>query len=154
MQALMFIQGAQAPEAALTLNRVALGTFFAISGYHKLFNASRHATLTRTLQEDGVHDVPVMRWLLPTAEFSGGWALILGFLSVIAALGLFVISAGALAFDAVKRIRAWQPLDRADWLGDLLYVPEVLYCIGLTVVVLAGPGRWSLDAMIATLLAG
>src|ERR1700722_14145470 len=42
------------------------------------------------------------------------------------------------ALDAVKRIRAWQPLDRADWVGDLLYVPESLYCIGLTVVMLGG----------------
>ena len=41
--------GANAPEAALTLNRVAIGTFFAISGYHKLFNASRHAVLVGTL---------------------------------------------------------------------------------------------------------
>ena len=133
---------------------MALGVFFAISGYHKLFNASRHAILTSTLQDDGVHAVPIMRWLLPSAEFSGGWALIMGLLSVIAALGLFVICLGALAFDAVKRIRAWRPIDRADWLGDLLYVPESLYCIGLTVVMLAGPGPWSLDAKIAALLAG
>jgi putative oxidoreductase len=154
MHVLILLQGAQAPNAALTLKRVALGVFFAISGYHKLFNASRHAILTRTLQDDGVHAVPIMRWLLPGAEFSGGWALILGLLSVIAAFGLFVICIGALSFDAVKRIRAWQPLDRADWLGDLLYVPEALYCIGLTVVMLAGPGPWSLDATIAALLAG
>jgi putative oxidoreductase len=149
-----FIQGAQDPDAALTLNRIALGLFFAISGYHKLFNAPRHAALTRTLQEDGVHAVPIMRWLLPGAEFSGGWALILGLLSVVAALGLLVICIGALALDAVKRIRAWQPIDRADWLGDLLYVPESLYSIGLSVVILAGPGSWSLDARIAALLVG
>jgi uncharacterized membrane protein YphA (DoxX/SURF4 family) len=148
------IQGAHAPNAAFALNRVALGLFFAISGYHKLFNASRHAALTRTLLDDGVHDVPIMRWLLPSAEFSGGCALIVGFLSVLAALGLFVICVGAIALDAVKRIRAWQPIDRADWLGDLLYVPESLYCIGLTVVILGGPGPWSLDARIAGLLAG
>jgi uncharacterized membrane protein YphA (DoxX/SURF4 family) len=146
--------GAQSPNAALTLNRVALGAFFAISGYHKLFNASRHATLTTTLQQDGVHDVPIMRWLLPSAEFSGGCALIMGFLSVLAAFGLFLICAGAVSLDAVKRIRAWQPLDRADWLGDLLYTPEALYCIGLTVVMLSGPGPWSLDARISALLAG
>jgi uncharacterized membrane protein YphA (DoxX/SURF4 family) len=138
MHLLLILQGAQAPNAALTLNRVALGVFFAISGYHKLFNASRHATLTRTLQDDGVHDLTMMQWLLPSAEFGGGCALILGFLSVLAAFGLFVICVGALAFDAVKRIRSWLPIDRADWLGDLLYVPEALYCIGLTVVMLAG----------------
>jgi uncharacterized membrane protein YphA (DoxX/SURF4 family) len=148
------IQGAQAPNAALTLNRVALGVFFAISGYHKLFNASRHATLTRTLEDDAVHGVPIMQWLLPSAEFAGGWALITGFLSVIAAFGLFVICAGALALDAFKRIRSWQPIDRADWLGDLLYVPEALYCIGLTVVIVGGPGPWSVDAIIARIFAG
>jgi putative oxidoreductase len=146
-------QGAQAPNAALTLNRVALGVFFAISGYHKLFNASRHATLARTLQDDSVRAMPIMQWLLPSVEFGGGWALIIGLLTVLAAFGLFVVCAGAVALDAVKRIRAWQPIDRADWLGDLLYLPEALYCIGLSVVMLAGPGPWSLDATIAALFA-
>ena len=147
-------QGAHALNAALTLNRVALGVFFAIGGYHKLFNASRHATLTRTLQDDAVHDLPIMQWLLPSIEFGGGCALIVGLLSVLAAFGLFVICVGAIALDAVKRISAWQPIDRADWLGDLLYLPESLYCIGLSVVMLAGPGPWSFDATIAALLAG
>jgi len=154
MHPLLIIAGAQAPDAALTLNRAALGVFFAISGYHKLFVASRHATLLRTLQDDGVHAVPIMQWLLPGAELSGGCALVIGFLSVLAALGLFLICFGAIAFDAVKRIRAWGPVDRFDWLGDLLYVPETLYCIGLTVVMLGGPGPWSLDAAIAALLGG
>lgn len=109
---------------------------------------------TDLLQDDAVHGLAIMQWLLPSAEFSGGWALIVGFLSVLAAFGLFAICFGALAFDAVKRIRPWQPIDRADWLGDLLYVPEALYCIGLTVAILAGPGPWSLDARITALLAG
>jgi hypothetical protein len=38
---LLITQGAQAPSAALTLNRVALGAFFAISGYHKLHPTCR-----------------------------------------------------------------------------------------------------------------
>jgi len=95
-----------------------------------------------------------MQRLLPSVEFAGGCALIIGLLSVLAAFGLFVVCGGAFALDAVKRIRAWRPLDRADWLGDLLYIPEALYSIGLTVVMLAGPGAWSLDARIAALLAG
>lgn len=144
------VQGAQAPNAALALNRVALGVFFAISGYHKLFNASRHATLTRTLRDDGVHELPVMQWLLPTTEFAGGVALIVGLLSVLAAFGLFAVCFGAVVLDAVKRVGAERPLDRADWLGDFLYLPETLYCIGLTVVMLAGPGPWSLDAVVAS----
>ena len=153
MDASLFTLGAQAPDAALTLNRVALGVFFAISGYHKLFNSSRHATLAQTLQDDGVHAVPIMQWLVPGVEFSGGWALIIGLLSALAAFGLFVVCLGAVVLDASKRVRAWQPIDRADWLGDLLYIPEALYCIGLAVVMLGGPGPWSLDAVIATRLA-
>jgi uncharacterized membrane protein YphA (DoxX/SURF4 family) len=145
--------GPQAPDAALTLNRVALGTFFAISGYHKLFNPSRHATLTQTMRDDGVHALPIMQWLVPSIEFAGGWALIIGFLTALAALGLFVVCLAAVVLDAIKRIRAWQPIDRADWLGDLLYIPEALYCIGLAVVMLGGPGPWSLDAKISSFLA-
>jgi hypothetical protein len=89
MDASLITLGAQAPDATLTLKRVALGTFFAISGYHKLFNASRHETLTRTMQDDGVHFVPIMQWLVPGIEFSGGCALIVGLLSALAAFGLF-----------------------------------------------------------------
>lgn len=79
--------------------------------------------------------------------------MIIGLLSALAAFGLSVICLGALLFDAIKRVRAWKPIDRADWLGDLLYIPEALYCIGLAVVMLGGPGPWSLDAKIATLIA-
>jgi putative oxidoreductase len=142
--------GAQAPDAAATLNRVALGMFFAISGYHKLFNAARHATLARTLQDAGVRPLPIMQWLVPGVEFSGGCALIIGLLSALAAFGLFVVCAAAFALDAIKRIATWQPVNRVDWIGDALYLPEVLYCIGLAVVMLAGPGPWSLDTLIAS----
>ena len=140
--------GAMAPDAALTLNRVALGMFFAISGYHKLFTASRQATLISTLRDAGVPAVPIMRWLVPGVEFTAGCALLIGLLSALAAFGLFVVCLGALALDGVKRIRGWQPIDRADWLGDFLYLPEALYCIGLAIVMLAGPGSWSLDVLI------
>ena len=143
--------GMNAPDAALTLNRVALVTFFAISGYHKLFNASRHASLIQTLQDDGVRAVPIMQWLVPSVEFSAGCALTLGLLFALSAFGLFVICPGAFALDAIKRVRAWQPLDRADWVGDPLYLPEALYCIGLTAVMVAAPGSWTLDAVITML---
>ena len=68
MDASLITMGANAPEVALTLNRVALGVFFSISGYLKLFNASRHATLARTLQDSGVPAVPIMQWLTPAAQ--------------------------------------------------------------------------------------
>ena len=153
MDASLIMFGAQAPDAALTLNRMALGVFFTISGYLKLFNASRHATLTRTLQNAGVPAVRIMQWLVPGVEFSAGFALIVGLFSALAAFGLFVICLFAFRLDAVKRIDGWQPINRADWIGDVLYLPEALYCIGLAVVMLAGPGPWSLDANVAAFFA-
>src|SRR5262249_6016895 len=78
MDASLITLGADAPNAAVTLNRVALGTFFAISGYLKLFNASRHETLARTLRDDGVRAVPIMQWVVPGVELSGGCALVVG----------------------------------------------------------------------------
>src|SRR5262245_61905241 len=120
MELSLITLGANAPEVGLTLNRVALGTFFAISGFNKLFNASRHATLVQTLRDGGVPTIPVMQWLVPAVEFSAGCALIIGLLSALAAFGLFVVTVGAVALDGIKRIPAWQPINRADWLADFL----------------------------------
>jgi putative oxidoreductase len=145
--------GVDAPSAALALNRVAVGTFFAMGGYQKLFNPSGHATLVRTLQDDGVHAVPIMQWLVPGVELSAGCALIVGLLSALAALGLFVICLSALLLDGTKRVAAWQPVGFAEWFDDVLYLPEAPYCVALAVVTLAGPGPWSLDALIAARLA-
>ena len=94
MHVFIITNGLQAPNAALAVNRLALGVFFAISGYHKLFNPSRHATLARTLEDDGIHAVPVMQWLVPGVEFSGGCALLLGLLTVPAAFGLSSCASG------------------------------------------------------------
>src|SRR5262245_61714972 len=94
--------GAGAPDVALTLNRVALGTFFAISGYLKLFNATRHASLVRTLQDGGVPAIPVMQWVVPAIEFSAGCALIIGLLSALASFGLFMVTLSAIAVDGIK----------------------------------------------------
>jgi uncharacterized membrane protein YphA (DoxX/SURF4 family) len=137
------------PETALIIDRIAVGLFFFLSGYHKLFNAQRHAELVLTLRSDGLRRVNILQWLLAAAEFSGGLALAVGFLSVLAAIGLLIISVGATFTDGIKRIPGWRPLDRADYLDDVLYLPEVLYALLLLFVILAGPGPYSVDAVIA-----
>jgi hypothetical protein len=37
-----------------TLNRIAVGMFFMLSGYHKLFNPERHRTLAEQLKDLGI----------------------------------------------------------------------------------------------------
>lgn len=140
--------GTGALDLALTANRVAVGLFFAISGYHKLFNAKRHASITATLQGDGVPEVKVMQWFVPSVEFFGGLGVLVGLLAPLAALGLIAICTVATLVDGLKRIPGWSPLDRADYADDVLYLPEVLYVLMLVLVVTGGAGPWSLDALL------
>jgi uncharacterized membrane protein YphA (DoxX/SURF4 family) len=41
-------------DLAITLNRMAVGAFFMLSGYHKLFNAERHRLIVDELKALGV----------------------------------------------------------------------------------------------------
>jgi uncharacterized membrane protein YphA (DoxX/SURF4 family) len=149
MQLIAFtITGLNAPEFGVTLMRISIGVFFIISGYHKLFNPQRHATVRATMVADHVPEPILNSWLVPSVEFSGGAALLIGFLTPLAALGLFVVCCGATLADGLKRIKAYQPLDRADYLDDVLYLPEVLYAIILLTLIFVGAGPFSVDAMI------
>jgi uncharacterized membrane protein YphA (DoxX/SURF4 family) len=91
--------------------------------------------------------VIVLQWLVPGAEFSGGFAVTIGLLSVPAALGLLIISIGATLADGIKRFANWRPIDKAGLLDDILYLPEVLYALLPLFVILAGPGPYGVDAL-------
>lgn len=135
-------------ELALFLNRLAIGAFFAISGYHKLFLRSRHEGLVATLKEDGIPLVWLFQWLVPIIEFVGGIALILGLFSAFAAAGIFVIMLVALITDGSKRVVEFAPVDKADALDDVLYLSETTYLIMALITILAGPGLWSLHSIL------
>ena len=78
-------------DIALTLNRIAVGAFFALSGYHKLFNPQRHRALTDQLKELGIHALGFNQWWVPTVEFTAGSALVIGILAPLAAFGLLFL---------------------------------------------------------------
>lgn len=128
--------------------RISLGTFFTISGYHKLFNANRHATVLTTMQVDGVIDPRLNAWIIPLAEFSGGLAVAVGFLTPLAAAGLIIICCGATLLDGLKRITGMKPIDRADYVDDVLYLPEALYAIMLLTLIFLGSGPISVDHLL------
>lgn len=141
------VSGFAAYDALLLADRLALGTFFAISGYHKLFNATRRKSLAETFKADGCYS-PFTMAAIPLGEALGGLALLAGFLTPLAACGLIAICGGACLLDGTKRIKAWAPLDAADEVDDFLYLPEVLYVVMLGFLILAGPGQWSIDALV------
>lgn len=142
-------QGLDLPQVALLFNRMAVGAFFAISGYHKLFNAGRHASLVQSLQDNRIPLLRFNAWFVPAVEFGAGVALTLGYHSLIAALLLGAICLVATCTDGLKRIAEWKPMDKADIIDDALYLPEVLYGIMLVTVILAGPGAGTLSTLLA-----
>ncbi|MGB8614369.1 MAG: DoxX family membrane protein [Pseudolabrys sp.] len=140
--------GVDLAAIALLINRIALGAFFTISGFHKLFNRQRHAVFVRELVVDRVPRLGFNQWFVPSVEFSGGLALLTGMLAPLAALGLLVICLVAVHTSGKRRVVSYLPIDRADFVGDVLYLPEVLYLVMLVVVVLAGPGPLRLDSVV------
>lgn len=139
-------------DIALTLNRIAVGMFFMLSGYHKLFNPQRHRVFADELKELGVHAVGFNQWWVPAVEFSAGGAVVIGFLAPLAALGLLVITLVAVATTGPQRIKANKPIDEADRIDDWLYLPETLYAFMLIAVISAGAGPYSLDALVSGLI--
>src|SRR5580658_1977579 len=139
-------------DIALTLNRIAVGAFFMLSGYHKLFNAERHRSFVDEIKSLGVHAVGFNQWWVPLVEFSAGGAVLVGFLAPLAALGLLFLILVAIATSGRQRIKLYKPIDEADRIDDWLYLPETLYAFMLIMVISAGAGPYSLDALILGLI--
>lgn len=151
MMDLLFV-GVGWTDLAITLNRIAVGAFFMLSGYHKLFNPQRHREFTDELKELGVHAVGFNQWWVPLVEFTAGGGVLIGLLAPLAALGLLVIILVAIATSGPQRIKVYKPIDESDRIDDWLYLPEVLYAFMLTMVISAGAGPYSLDALILGLI--
>jgi uncharacterized membrane protein YphA (DoxX/SURF4 family) len=138
-------------DIALTLIRLAVGMFFMFSGYHKLFNAQRHRAMVDELTALHVAAININQWWVPSVEFAAGSAVLIGLLTPLAALGLFVIVLVASATSGRERIKGSQAIDRADRIDDWLYLPEILYALMLIIFISAGAGPYSVDAVILRL---
>ena len=81
-----------------------------------------------------------------------GAAVVVGLLAPLAALGLLVVILVAIVRSGRQRINLYKPIDGADRIDDWLYLPETLYAFMLILVISAGAGPYSLDALILGLL--
>ena len=139
-------------DIALTLNRIAVGMFFMLSGYHKLFNPRRHRAFADELKGLRVHAIGLNQWWVPTVEFTAGAAVVIGLVAPLAALGPLVVILVAIVTSGPQRIGVYKPIDEADRIDDWLYLPEVLYAFMPIMVVSAGAGPYSLDDLILGLI--
>jgi uncharacterized membrane protein YphA (DoxX/SURF4 family) len=150
----LLFNGIGRTEIGLTVNRVAVGAFFMLSGFHKLFNSQHHRAFVDELKALGIPAVGFNQWWVPSVEFTAGGAVLIGLLAPVAALGLMVIILVALATSGRQRIKLYKPIDEADRIDDWLYLPETLYVVMLIMVISAGAGPYSLDALILGLIDG
>ncbi|USD23284.1 DoxX family protein [Microbulbifer variabilis] len=128
--------------------RVSLGLFFSVSGYNKLFVPERHADLINLMKEIGVPFHELMAIFLASVEFFGGLLLIAGLFSSIVAIILIIVMIVAITTVEIEHVipKGIGPL---DWLSWFIYLPQVLYIILFVWLITTGPGRFSLDYLIA-----
>jgi uncharacterized membrane protein YphA (DoxX/SURF4 family) len=144
----ILLDGVGGTLPAIAAMRFALGSFFVLSGIHKLRNKERHKTFVETLRVLGIPRIGILQWFVPGVEFFGGLGVALGFLTPLAALGLLVICLVALVTNSPTVVASYNPIDPADRVDDWLYQPEMMYTLMLLYFVAAGAGPFSLDRLL------
>jgi putative oxidoreductase len=131
----------------VTAARVLIGVFFCISGGTKLFVPAQFGVLEQTMVQIRVPFPHVTALFVAMVEFACGAGLALGLLTPVCAAMLTVDMIVAIVTTSIHSIQARGFLARLD---DFLYLPEVLYVLILVWLIFSGPGRYSVDGLIAS----
>lgn len=127
------------------LARLSVGLLFALSGGGKLFVPARRQQMRETLREAGIPAFQTATVFVSSVEFLFGSLLVIGLLTPVCCLMLSGVMVVALATTNIPAMKA----DSAfAWLGEFLYLPEVLYLVILLWLFFAGPGWLSLDRLL------
>lgn len=129
----------------IVLARLSVGLLFALSGWGKLFVPARREQMRETLRAAGVPVPETSAVFVSSVEFIFGLLLTIGLLTPVACLMLSGVMIVALATTLLPAMKA----DSAfAWLGEFLYLPEVLYLVILVWLFFSGPGWISVDHLI------
>jgi putative oxidoreductase len=130
----------------MTTARVLIGIFFCISGGTKLFGKGQFGEFEKTFVQIRVPFPHATAVFVAAVEFGCGAGLALGFLTPLCAAILMGDMIVAIATVSIHTIHATGFLQKLD---DFLYLPEVLYVLILVWLIFSGPGRYSVDGLIA-----
>jgi len=130
----------------VTAARVLIGIFFCISGGTKLFVKAQFGVVQQTMVESHIPFPHASALFVSTVEFVCGAGLALGLLTPLCAATLMGDMIVAIATNRIHSIQARSVL---AWIDDFLYLPEVLYALILVWLIFSGPGRYSVDGLIA-----
>jgi putative oxidoreductase len=123
-----------AADLGLLALRAALGVLLAAHGHPKLFKDFKGTR--KFVGSLGFRPAGFWAFMLGSAEFFGGLALVLGFSTRAAALMLTASMLVALYMNAI----AWKKPFKGGWELDLLIIASLL------LLLLAGAGAYSFDA--------
>lgn len=126
----------------MLLARLSVGLLFAISGGGKLFVHARREEMRKTLVAAHIPLPGISTLFVSLVEFVFGALLVAGFLTRLCCVMLTADMVGALSTTILPGIKAKSVV---SWLGEFLYLPEVLYVVILVWLFFSGPGRFSLD---------
>lgn len=140
-------------EAHLAVLRLVLGVIFFAHGAQKALGWFGGAGFTNTMGffTDGMHIPAAFAFLAIMAEFLGGLGLILGFLTRIAAFGVFVnMNVAILMVHSPNGFfMNWSGAQKGEGIEYHLLV------LAITVVLmLRGAGAWSIDRILTQRQAG
>jgi putative oxidoreductase len=131
----------------MTAARFLIGIFFCISGGTKLFVPAQFNGLEETMVRIRVPFPHATALFVAIVEFGCGACLALGLLTPLNAAMLTGDMIVAIATTSSHTIQAKGFLTRLD---DFLYLPEVLYVLILVWLIFSGPGRYSIDGLVAS----
>src|SRR5271157_1617866 len=110
----------------MLLARLSAGLLFTISGAGKLFGRARREQMRETLVAARIPAPEMSTVFVSSVEFVCGALLVIGFLTPLCCLMLTAVMVVALSTTILPGIKAKSPI---GWLGDFLYLPEVLYVV-------------------------
>ena len=137
-------------QYAILLVRVSIGLFFAISGANKLFRPGGTKPVYDTLVKAKVPFPRQTAYFVAGVEFVCGSLLAVGLLSSPACVALLIDMIVATLTEAISTLP--KKLSPINWLGDFLYLPEVLYVLFFMWLLCSGPGKFSVDYWLAAKL--
>ncbi len=136
---------------ALLMSRAAIGIFFVMSGYNKFF-VQGILYLRDEFIQYGIPFPLINAWLDGGVQLIGGIALITGlgtrFLSTAVGFAMIVASVTVTIPDVIKNDIAKAESSLLFW-GWYYYRPEPVYLTVFLLLIFFGPGKMSLDHLLA-----
>ncbi|MGA6136089.1 DoxX family protein [Acinetobacter dispersus] len=134
-------------QFALFLIRISIGIFFFTTGFNKLFVEKNKLIMLETIIDAGIPFPAIMSTFVSSTEMLAGLFLILGLLTQISSIFLFMICLTALYTVGIHMIPSG--LDPISWLSWFFYLHDLLYMFILAILITSRPSILSLDRILS-----